>query len=112
MEKESQKLGRAYLVKKLRERGLSYRHSVRIVNFIFAEMAKTLKRGGVVPFPFGKLKRVKRHFSKWWDHVGDPPANSSLYTVEHVLDEAGGQELNGWRWPKKGRGVRKEVVSK
>ncbi len=95
MEKKPQNLGRAYLVVKLRERGLSKRDSVRILNFIFAAMAKTLKRGGVVPFPFGKLKRVKRHFHRWWDHVGDYPANRSPYTVEHELDEEGERLLNG-----------------
>lgn len=95
MENKPQNLGRAYLVKKLQERGLSYRRSVRIVNFIFAEMAKTLKRGGVVPFPFGKLKRVKRHFSKWWDYVGDTPAHKSIFTVEHEVDEEGDALLNG-----------------
>lgn len=95
MEKKPQNLGRAYLVEKLRERGLSKRDSVRIVNFIFAAMAKTLKRGGVVPFPFGNLKRVKRHFHRWWDHVGDTPANRSPYTVEHELDEEGDRLLNG-----------------
>jgi len=95
MEKKPRNLGRAYLVKKLRERGLSYRRSARILNFVFAEMAKTLKRGGVVPFPFGKLKRVKRQFGKWWDHVGDSPAHVSLYTVVHVLDKASDKLLNG-----------------
>lgn len=95
MEKKPQNLGRAYLVEKLRERGLSYRRSVRILNFILAEMAKTLKCGGVVPFPFGRLKRVKRHFSKYWDYVDDYPAHRSPYTVEHEVDEEGDALLNG-----------------
>ena len=56
--------GRAYLVGKLREWGLSRRQAVRILNAILAEMKKALRRGREVEFPFGKLKRVRRHFSE------------------------------------------------
>jgi hypothetical protein len=64
---------------------------VRIVNFIFAEMGKVLKRGWAVEFPFGSLKRVKK-LSKEWVRVGDEPM--SPYTVEHELDEEGERQLN------------------
>jgi hypothetical protein len=37
--------GRAYLVGKLRERGLSKRQTVRILNMIFREMGQALKLG-------------------------------------------------------------------
>ena len=37
--------GRAYLVGKLREWGLSRRQAVRILNAILAEMKKALRRG-------------------------------------------------------------------
>jgi hypothetical protein len=48
---------------------------VRIVNFIFAEMKKALRRGRDVEFPLGRLKRVKRHFNESWDFINDHPAN-------------------------------------
>ena len=52
----------------------------RILDTITA-MVEELKRGRDVEFPFGKLKRVKRHFSQWWDAVDDSPANRQRYTV-------------------------------
>jgi lambda repressor-like predicted transcriptional regulator len=45
MPNKSQNLGRAYLVAKLQERGLSRRQSVEILNLIFLEISKALKRG-------------------------------------------------------------------
>jgi hypothetical protein len=86
--KQPRNLGRAYLVKKLRERGLSRRDSVRILNSILLEMKKALKRGWKVEFPFGKLKRVKRYFGARWEAVDDWPANRQPYTVEWELDAA------------------------
>jgi hypothetical protein len=65
---------------------------VRIVNFIFAEMGKALKRGREVAFPFGRLKRVKK-LSKEWLRVDDEPM--SPYTAEWELDEEGDRQLNG-----------------
>ena len=41
MEAKPKNLGRAYLVEKLRERGLSRRDSVRILNVILEEMANS-----------------------------------------------------------------------
>lgn len=73
---------------------------MRIVNFIFAEMGKVLKRGWAVEFPFGSLKRVK-NLSKEWVRVGDEPV--SPYTVEHELDEEGERELNGQEGGAEGR---------
>ena len=97
-------IGRAYLVGKLQDQGLSRRQSVAVVNVILGRMIHALRRGWEVEFPFGKLTRVKRHFSQWWDAVDDTPANRHLYTVEYELDELGDQELNGWQRPKRGRG--------
>ena len=37
--------GRGYLVGKLRERGLSRRQAVSVLNFIFTEMKNALRRG-------------------------------------------------------------------
>jgi Bacterial DNA-binding protein len=88
MDRQPRNLGRAYLVKKLRERGLSRRDAVRILNTIFVEMSKALKRGWEVEFPFGKLKRVKRYFGARGEAVDDWPANRQPYTVEWELDAA------------------------
>ena len=60
MERKPKNLGRAYLVGKLRERGLSRRDAVRILNAGFDEMIKALRRGKDVEYPFGSLVRVKR----------------------------------------------------
>ena len=86
--------GRGYLVSKLRERGLSRRQAVRILNFILKEMKKTLRRGWEVEFPLGKQVRARRHFSKEWDSVDDWPADRQRYTVSWELDEAGDRLLN------------------
>ena len=102
MESKTRNLGRAYLVGKLQARGLSRRRSVLIVNVILSRMIHALKRGREVEFPFGKLKRVKRHFSKWWDAIDDWPANRDSYTIVHEVDEAGDRELHPWAWPKTG----------
>ena len=95
MEDKAQNLGRAYLVKKLRERGVSRRQAVRILTVVFREMSRALSRGREVEFPFGKLRRVERNFGPYWDAVRDTPAHLGLYTVEHELDEAGDVLLNG-----------------
>jgi hypothetical protein len=84
--------GRAYLVGKLRERGLSKRQTVRILNMIFREMGQALKLGGGVEFPFGNLKKVKP-LSKRWLMMDDEPMKP--FTVEHDLDEAGNRLQNG-----------------
>jgi hypothetical protein len=75
MESKPHNLGRAYLVGKLQARGLSRRQSVLIVNVILERMIHALRRGWEVEFPLGKLKRVKRHFSKLWVAIDDWPAN-------------------------------------
>jgi hypothetical protein len=102
MGSKPQNLGRAYLVGKLQARGLSRRQSVLIVNVILERMIHALRRGWEVEFPLGKLKRVKRHFSKLWDAIDDWPANRDPYTIVHELDEAGARELHPWAWPQAG----------
>ncbi len=47
------------IVKKLRERSLSRRDAVRILDAVLDEMAAALKRGESVELPFGSLKRVR-----------------------------------------------------
>jgi hypothetical protein len=102
MESKPKNLGRAYLVGKLQAQGLSRRQSVLIVNVILERMIRALKRGWEVEFPLGKLKRVKRHFSKLWDAIDDWPANRDPHTIVHELDEAGTWELHPWAWPETG----------
>jgi hypothetical protein len=101
-------VGRAYLVEKLQEQGLSRRDAVRILNFVIDEMVKALRRGEEVEFPFGKLKRVKRHFSKWWDEMDDTPANRSPYAIVYQLDGAWYPRPDVWQRPKKGRGGKRK----
>jgi hypothetical protein len=105
MESKPKNLGRAYLIGKLRERGLSRRKAVLVVNVILKRMIYALRRGWEVEFPFGKLKRVKRHFSKVWDAIDDWPANRDPYTIVHEVDEAGDRELHPWAWPTTGAAV-------
>jgi hypothetical protein len=90
---------RAYLVGKLRERGVSRRRTVRILNAVFLEMRLALQKGQEVEFPLGKLKRARRHFSKYWDAVDDWPANRDPYTVEWELDGEGWRLLEGEEIP-------------
>ena len=99
MESKPKNLGRAYLVGKLQAQGLSRRLSVLIVNVILERMIRALKRGWEVEFLFGKLKRVKRRVSDWWDAIDDWPANRDPHTIVHELDEAGARELHPWAWP-------------
>ena len=47
------------IVRKLRERGLSRRDAVRILDFVLDEMSAALKRGEPVEFAAGTLKRVR-----------------------------------------------------
>ena len=58
MERKGNTLNKGYIVRKLRERGLSRRQSVQLLNFILDEVAAALMRGEDVEFPFGSLRRV------------------------------------------------------
>ena len=86
MNEKPRNLGRAYLVKELQKRGVSRRLAVRILDLVFGEMSQAHKRGEVVEFPLGKLKRVPR--GKYWDEIDDWPANRRRYKVKWELDEA------------------------
>lgn len=78
----SRKFGRADLVGKLmRECGLSRRESVLVVNTILDRMVHHLRLGHAVEFPYGKLRRVKRHFGDYWDALDDWPADQHPYKV-------------------------------
>jgi hypothetical protein len=105
MQTKPKNLGRAYLVGKLQAGGLSRRQAVLVVNIILERMIHALRRGWEVKFPLGKLKLVKRHFSKLWDAIDDWPANRDPYMIVHELDEAAARELHPWAWPKTGAEV-------
>lgn len=47
-------------------------------------------------FPFGELKRVQRHFSKWWDATDDTSANRNPYAIVFERDEAWDPEPNAY----------------
>lgn len=64
MERTGNILNKGSIVRKLRERGLSRRRSVQILNFILDEVAAALARGEDVEFPFGSLKRVHHPHKK------------------------------------------------
>src|ERR1022692_1844259 len=64
MERTGNTLNKGYIVRKLRERGLSRRRSVELLNFILDEVAAALTRGEDVEFPFGFLKRVQHPHKK------------------------------------------------
>jgi nucleoid DNA-binding protein len=97
MESKPKNLGRAYLMDKLRERGLSRRDSARIVNFVLKEMAEALKRGESVEFPLGTLRRVRHQRTKQrgWFLGKITTIYKRPYTVKHELDEEGYKLLNG-----------------
>jgi hypothetical protein len=60
---------------------------VLIINVILESMIAALRRGDDVEFPFGKLQRVKRHYSEYWDYAGDSQANRDAYTVRRLHTE-------------------------
>jgi hypothetical protein len=57
-------LNKGYIVRKLQERGLSRRRSVRLLDFILDEVAVALARGEEVESPFGSLQRVHHSHKK------------------------------------------------
>ena len=116
MENKPKNLGRAYLVGKLRERGLSRRDSVRILNVILEEMAKALKRGELVEFPLGALRRVRHQRSKerGWFLGKITTIYRRRYTVKHDLYEEGYNLLNGKKYEQaagSGQGVLNTINS-
>ncbi len=58
MERARNTLNKGYIVRKLRERGLSRRRSVQLVNFILDEVSAALACSEDVKFPFGSLQRA------------------------------------------------------
>jgi nucleoid DNA-binding protein len=75
--------GRAYLVSRLGELGISRRQAKRIVNMVFDEISRALRRGESVEFPFGYLKAKKGRRSE------------TPLTIEHIPDDEGWKLLEG-----------------
>lgn len=74
--------GRAYLIAKLGERGLSRRRSLRVLNHLFKEIEGALARGKEVEFAGGRLLREERSLlSRRLYSEGDWPAYWPLWTV-------------------------------
>jgi len=96
MESKPNSLGRAYLVGKLRERGLSRRDAVRILNVVLDEMAQALRRREIVEFPFGSLLRVPNfHWKTRGKFLGKTRTiYRRRYTITHGFGEEGYRLLN------------------
>jgi len=84
LEPKGQNLGgRAYLVAKMGELGISRRRAVAILNGVFGEMGLALARGGeFVEFSFGYLKAVQRR----WE---------APFTIDLIPDDEGWTLLDG-----------------
>jgi len=97
MESKPKNLGRAYLVGKLRERGLSRRDAVRILKRVINEMTQALRRGEEVEFPFGTLQRVRHKHRKkrGWFLDKIITTYKKPFTIKHELDDEGYKLLNG-----------------
>jgi hypothetical protein len=67
------------------------------VKFIFNEMARALKRGEIVEFPLGALRRVRHQRAKQrgWFLGKITTIYKRRYTIKHVLDQEGYKLLNG-----------------
>jgi hypothetical protein len=72
-------MNKGYIVRKLRERRLSRRRSVQLLNYLLDEVGVAFARGEDVEFPFGSLKkgsiictrrRPAMHSEKAWKNGG------------------------------------------
>jgi nucleoid DNA-binding protein len=97
MESKPKNLGRAYLVSKLSELGLSRRDAVRILNFVLYEIAQALRRREPVEFPFGSLLRARHFHGKTRGRFLGKTRTiyRRRYTIRHELDDGCYNLLNG-----------------
>lgn len=95
-QKKPRNLGRAYLVGKLRDAGLSRRKSLQFLNCIFEEMGQALRAGKEVDFPLGRLKVVPhQHRRQEGIFLGRKRTiYRQRYTVIHEADQRGDRRLN------------------
>jgi nucleoid DNA-binding protein len=89
-------LNKRYIVRKLQERGLSRRQSVKILNSILDEVAAALARGEDVEFPLGSLKRVHHPHKKThgWFLGRNTTIYKKPYTVALDVDARSEKMLN------------------
>jgi hypothetical protein len=89
-------LNKGYIVRKLRERGLSRRRSVQLLNFILDEVAAALARGEDVEFPFGSLQRLHHPHEKkdGWFLGRITTIYKKPYTVALEVDAKGEELVN------------------
>lgn len=66
---QGKSFGRAELVAKLQEQGLSRRQAVRVINVILDCMISVLRRGEPVEFPFGWLGRLNLRYQKYGEYL-------------------------------------------
>jgi len=103
MKQKPRSIGRGFLVRKLREHGMSRRGAVLVLNGIFKEMRAALARGEEVEFPFGKLERVAHKHRQQEGHFLDKVRMiyKKPFTVAHATDEAGEKLLKPKPEPRK-----------
>ena len=96
MERTGNTVNKGYIVRKLRERGLSRRQSVELLDFILYEVAAALARGEYVEFPFGSLKRVHHPHKKTdgWFLGRTTTIYKKPYTVALEVDAKGEALVN------------------
>ena len=96
MEWTGNTLNKGYVVRKLRERGLSRRRSVELLDFILDEAAAALARGEDVEFPFGSLQRVRHPHKKTdgWFLGRTTTIYKKPYTVALEVDAKGEALVN------------------
>src|ERR1035438_9065969 len=96
MERTAKTLNKGYIVRKLRERGLSRRRSVQILNSILDEVAAALVRGEEVESPFGSLQRVHHPHKKTdgWFLGRNTTIYKKPYTVALEVDAESEKLLN------------------
>ena len=96
MESKENTLNKGYIVRKLRERGLSRRRSAQLLNFILDEVAVALARGEDVAFPFGSLRSVHHPHKKTdgWFLGRTTTIYKKPYTVALEVDAESEKLLN------------------
>ena len=85
MERTGNILNKGYIVRKLRERGLSRRRAVQILNSILDEVATALARGEEVEFPFGSLQRVHHRILNTFKIADAHRPDADLDLAEFIL---------------------------
>ncbi len=90
-------MNKGEIVKKLCERRLSRRDTVRILNALLDEMAAALNRSEAVEFAFGSLKKIRHAHKQQRGRLLN--RNTTIYKKPYTMvlkvDAAGDKLLNG-----------------